>query len=136
MTTNATNVYQHPFNLSWKTVDTDPDIEPLPKFSTVYDTSERRAWGLTLGLIMTPLTRKFDPTEVSPGVKLSAPDATAFTWCVKHYGGMEVCQLGKKSTEPVDVKPVLDRWKRSKAKTWIALVAGGGIMDSGYIRHY
>ena len=106
------NVCQHPFDLSrqtlsWETID-NPDIEPVPNFSTVYK-YERRAWGLALGLIMTPLTRKFGLTTLH----LSAPDAMAYRWCLQHYGG------------GIDVKSLQGRWKRSRAKTWIALVAGG-----------
>ena len=113
VTTKDVNVCQHPFDLShqtssWKTIN-DSDFEPVPKFSFVYE--ERRAWGLALGLIMTSLTRhvitcKFGETTLD----LSLPDYVAYRWCLKHYGG---------------VKSLQNRWNRSRAKTWIAFVAGG-----------
>merc|ERR1712032_618001 len=94
--------------------------------------AERRAWGLVMELVMRPLTHKFGQVEVAPGMSLSVPDATAFTWCVTHFrdstqrkliGGTGVKQ--KKKVVTNDVLQVKTRWRKSRAKTWVALVCGG-----------
>ena len=125
--------YKHPFNNSvWKRYKRRDSLAPASKRpipsvrlkNIVGTIAERRTWGLVMELIMRPLARKFGQLEVAPGMSLSVPDATAFTWCVRHFRDFEK-RRGKQKKQTSDFLRVKTRWRKSRAKTWVALVSGG-----------
>ena len=63
------------------------DTAYVPTAVPTFTRAERREWAMVLELVMRPLTRRLGLWEVARGVRLQVPDAAAWDWCVRFFGG-------------------------------------------------